>query len=152
MPGSGCWQEHQHVGYFHRSVLGLCVGAAHAAVERTYKPDDPKSYQGSWQGTYSNNQTFELAISEASGLRASPTGRANASPMQGDANRIEGWGPERENAPSLEIRDLMRGREQAAVRRPQFAALVAVTLVEDFGVGDRKHANDILTRQICRAV
>ena len=35
----------------------------------------------------------------------------------------------------LEIRDLRRGREQPAVRRPQFAALVAKTLVKDPGVG-----------------
>jgi hypothetical protein len=136
------------------SDIFTVLSSAYASAPLTPQSNGPISptIPSSWQGTYSNNQTFELAISEASGLRASPTGRANASPMQGDANRIEGWGPERENAPSLEIRDLMRGREQAAVRRPQFAALVAVTLVEDFGVGDRKHANDILTRQICRAV
>ena len=34
----------------------------------------------------------------------------------------------------------VRGREQASVGRPQFAVLVAVTLVKDLGVGDGEHA------------
>ena len=35
-----------------------------------YTPVDPTSYQGSWSGTYSNNQKFELTISDVSGFRA----------------------------------------------------------------------------------
>jgi hypothetical protein len=35
-----------------------------------YTAVDPASYQGSWTGTYSNNQKFELAISEVNGFRA----------------------------------------------------------------------------------
>ena len=35
-----------------------------------YTPVDPKSYQGIWSGTYSNNQKFELTISDVSGFRA----------------------------------------------------------------------------------
>jgi hypothetical protein len=35
-----------------------------------YTPVDPKSYQGTWSGTYSNNQKFELTISDVSGFRA----------------------------------------------------------------------------------
>src|SRR5258708_12896547 len=35
-----------------------------------YTNVDPASYQGSWQGTYSNNQKFEFTISQVSGFRA----------------------------------------------------------------------------------
>ena len=31
---------------------------------------DPASYQGTWQGTYSNNQKFQFTISQVSGFRA----------------------------------------------------------------------------------
>ena len=37
---------------------------------KPYTAVDPKSYQGSWQGTYSNNQKFEFTISEVNGFRA----------------------------------------------------------------------------------
>jgi hypothetical protein len=35
-----------------------------------YTPVEAKSYQGTWSGTYSNNQKFELTISDVSGFRA----------------------------------------------------------------------------------
>jgi hypothetical protein len=35
-----------------------------------YTNVDPASYQGSWQGTYSNNQKFEFTISQVNGFRA----------------------------------------------------------------------------------
>jgi hypothetical protein len=35
-----------------------------------YTNVDPTSYQGSWQGTYSNNQKFEFTISQVNGFRA----------------------------------------------------------------------------------
>ncbi|MBR0753168.1 hypothetical protein JQ604_13335 [Bradyrhizobium jicamae] len=31
---------------------------------------DPASYQGSWDGTYSNGQTFKFSISDVNGFRA----------------------------------------------------------------------------------
>jgi hypothetical protein len=37
---------------------------------KPYTNVDPKSYQGSWTGTYSNNQKFEFTISDVSGFRA----------------------------------------------------------------------------------
>jgi hypothetical protein len=37
---------------------------------KPYTPVDPKSYQGSWQGTYSNNQKFHFTISQVNGFRA----------------------------------------------------------------------------------
>ncbi len=36
-----------------------------------YTPVDPKSYEGNWSGTFSNNQKFEVTISNVSGFRAS---------------------------------------------------------------------------------
>ena len=42
----------------------------------------------------------------------------------------------------LEIRDLRGGREQAAVGRPQFAALVAVAAVKHLCVRGGQHARD----------
>ena len=35
-----------------------------------YAPVDPKSYQGTWSGTYSNNQKFEITVSDVNGFRA----------------------------------------------------------------------------------
>src|ERR1700752_4323733 len=35
-----------------------------------YTPVDPKSYEGTWTGTYSNNQKFEFTISNVNGFRA----------------------------------------------------------------------------------
>jgi hypothetical protein len=35
-----------------------------------YTNVDPKNYQGSWQGAYSNNQKFEFTISQVNGFRA----------------------------------------------------------------------------------
>jgi len=35
-----------------------------------YTPVDPTSYQGTWTGTYSNNQKFEFTISDVNGFRA----------------------------------------------------------------------------------
>jgi hypothetical protein len=35
-----------------------------------YTNVDPTSYQGTWDGTYSNNQKFELSVSQVNGFRA----------------------------------------------------------------------------------
>lgn len=35
-----------------------------------YTPVDPKSYQGTWSGTYKNNQKFEFTITNVNGFRA----------------------------------------------------------------------------------
>ena len=35
-----------------------------------YTPVDASSYQGTWSGTYSNNQKFQLTISDVNGFRA----------------------------------------------------------------------------------
>jgi hypothetical protein len=35
-----------------------------------YTPVDPASYQGTWTGTYANNQKFEFTISNVNGFRA----------------------------------------------------------------------------------
>jgi hypothetical protein len=35
-----------------------------------YTNVDPASYQGSWTGTYSNNQNFQFTVSNVSGFRA----------------------------------------------------------------------------------
>jgi hypothetical protein len=37
---------------------------------KPYTNVDPKSYQGTWSGTYSNNQKFEFTISDVNGFRA----------------------------------------------------------------------------------
>jgi lipocalin len=37
---------------------------------KPYTNVDPQSYQGSWSGTYSNNQKFEFTISDVNGFRA----------------------------------------------------------------------------------
>ena len=50
------------------SVLGQ--SALSTPSSTPYTNVDPASYQGSWQGTYSNNQKFQFTISEVNGFRA----------------------------------------------------------------------------------
>ena len=38
--------------------------------DKPYTNVDPKSYQGTWSGSYSNNQKFEFTISDVNGFRA----------------------------------------------------------------------------------
>jgi hypothetical protein len=53
------------------SVLQSAYSSAPTASPPVkYTPVDAKSYQGSWSGIYSNNQKFELTISEVNGFRA----------------------------------------------------------------------------------
>ena len=35
-----------------------------------YTKVDPASYQGTWDGTYSNNQKFQITVSQVDGFRA----------------------------------------------------------------------------------
>jgi hypothetical protein len=35
-----------------------------------YTNVDPASYQGTWDGTYSNNQKFQISVSQVNGFRA----------------------------------------------------------------------------------
>jgi hypothetical protein len=44
--------------------------AALTPTNTKYTPVDPNSYQGTWTGTYSNNQKFEFTISDVNGFRA----------------------------------------------------------------------------------
>jgi len=51
------------------------IASAYATTPLTptatkYTPVDPKQYQGTWEGTYSNNQKFKITISEVNGFRA----------------------------------------------------------------------------------
>ena len=51
------------------------IQSAYAATPLTptnvrYTPVDPTAYQGTWTGTYSNNQKFEFTISNVNGFRA----------------------------------------------------------------------------------
>jgi len=53
------------------SVLQSAYATAPLTPTNTkYTPVDPTSYQGTWSGTYSNNQKFELTISDINGFRA----------------------------------------------------------------------------------
>ena len=53
------------------SVLQNSYATAPLSPTNTkYTPVDPKSYQGTWTGTYSNNQKFELTVSNVNGFRA----------------------------------------------------------------------------------
>jgi hypothetical protein len=53
------------------SVLQSAYATAPLTPTNTkYTPVDPTSYQGTWSGTYSNNQKFELTISDVNGFRA----------------------------------------------------------------------------------
>jgi hypothetical protein len=53
------------------SILQSAYATAPLTPTNTkYTPVDPTSYQGTWSGTYSNNQKFELTISDVNGFRA----------------------------------------------------------------------------------
>jgi hypothetical protein len=53
------------------SVISSAYAAAPLTPANTkYSAVDPKSFQGSWSGTYSNNQKFQLTISDVNGFRA----------------------------------------------------------------------------------
>jgi len=53
------------------SIIQSAYAAAPTTPANTkYTAVDPKSFQGSWTGTYSNNQKFELTISDVNGFRA----------------------------------------------------------------------------------
>jgi len=53
------------------SVLGSAYASAPLATPNIkYTPVDPKSYEGTWSGTYSNGQKFDFQISDVSGFRA----------------------------------------------------------------------------------
>jgi hypothetical protein len=53
------------------SILQSAYAAAPTTPANTkYTAVDPTSFQGSWTGTYSNNQKFQLTVSDVSGFRA----------------------------------------------------------------------------------
>jgi hypothetical protein len=53
------------------SVIANAYATAPLTPSTTkYTNVDPKSYEGTWQGTYSNNQSFKITISDVSGFRA----------------------------------------------------------------------------------
>jgi lipocalin len=54
------------------SVLSSAYASAPLTPQsnKPYTAVDPNSYQGTWQGTYSNNQKFEFTISDVNGFRA----------------------------------------------------------------------------------
>ena len=53
------------------SVLSSAYATAPLTPTTTkYTAVDPRSYQGTWTGTYSNNQKFEFTISNVNGFRA----------------------------------------------------------------------------------
>src|SRR6202045_5180634 len=53
------------------SVLSSAYATAPLTPTTTkYTPVNPKSYQGTWTGTYSNNQKFEFTVSNVNGFRA----------------------------------------------------------------------------------
>ncbi len=54
------------------SILQSAYASAPLSTQssKPYTSVDPKSYQGTWTGTYSNNQKFELTISQVNGFHA----------------------------------------------------------------------------------
>jgi hypothetical protein len=53
------------------SVIQSAYASAPLTPQTTkYTPVDPKSYQGTWTGSYPNNQKFEFTVSNVNGFRA----------------------------------------------------------------------------------
>ncbi len=49
---------------------GYYAASLASPTRATYKNVDPKAYEGTWKGTYNNNQKFEFSISDVNGFRA----------------------------------------------------------------------------------
>jgi hypothetical protein len=49
---------------------GYTSAATITPSKGTYTAVDPATYQGTWTGTYSNNQKFQLTVSQVHGFRA----------------------------------------------------------------------------------
>jgi hypothetical protein len=53
------------------SILQSAYSATPSTPANTkYTAVDPTSFQGNWTGTYSNNQKFQLTVSDVNGFRA----------------------------------------------------------------------------------
>ncbi|HLZ05714.1 MAG TPA: hypothetical protein VKR55_26625 [Bradyrhizobium sp.] len=53
------------------SVIASAYATAPLTPTTTkYTNVDPKSYEGTWEGTYSNNQKFKITIESVNGFRA----------------------------------------------------------------------------------
>lgn len=54
------------------SILSSSYSSAalNSPTKAVYKNVDPKAYEGTWSGTYNNNQKFQFSISEVNGFRA----------------------------------------------------------------------------------
>jgi hypothetical protein len=53
------------------SVIASAYATAPLTPTATkYTPVDAKQYQGTWEGTYSNNQKFKITIEDVNGFRA----------------------------------------------------------------------------------
>src|SRR5712672_2673413 len=54
------------------SILGNSYASAALTTPSNtpYTNVDPTLYQGSWSGTYSNNQKFDISVTEVNGFRA----------------------------------------------------------------------------------
>src|SRR4051794_9779908 len=102
-------------------------------------------------GTPSSAMCGSFAESDIGGTFSEIVGWAKRSVPAIDDKGVDRWWARRKRAFAppyatnarivplrLEIRDLCRGRQQPSARRPQFAVLVAIRFVEDFGVGHRE--------------
>ncbi len=52
------------------SVIANACATAPLTPTTKYTNVDPKSYEGAWEGTYSNNQKFKITVSDVNGFRA----------------------------------------------------------------------------------
>src|SRR5258708_37916484 len=54
------------------SILSSSYSSAtlNSPTRAVYKNVDPKRYEGSWSGTFNNNQKFQFTISEVNGFHA----------------------------------------------------------------------------------
>jgi hypothetical protein len=57
-------------GYLQYPVEQLFFGEPEFADQAVYKNVEPKTYEGSWTGTFNNCQKFEFQISDVNGFRA----------------------------------------------------------------------------------
>jgi len=49
---------------------GYASASLNSPTKAVYKNVDPKAYEGTWSGTYNNNQKFQFSISQVDGFRA----------------------------------------------------------------------------------
>ena len=66
---------------------GYASATLNSPTRAVYKNVDPKAYEGTWSGTFNNNQKFEFSISQVNGFRARVKYQSGDDPLSAGADQ-----------------------------------------------------------------